>query len=170
MVERSPGLGDAYEMANNALESGLDLNYWRERMGSPGSVSGWDSDIEDSSDPELQQALRKSKEEYANKNRMGKENIRRGLFATSDSPPRSLGNADVRHTVASQKFTTPFGSSLLNVDTPLPNNTVDLTGEHDSKAKNSANIKIFQPPSFLDAKSLVKSLNEPTSDTVDGEL
>ncbi|EMD89198.1 hypothetical protein COCC4DRAFT_169136 [Bipolaris maydis ATCC 48331] len=69
IVARVPGLGDAYGMANNHLDSSLDLEYWRERMGSTITIdSDLESDSGDSMDTEFQQALRASRDDYLRHN------------------------------------------------------------------------------------------------------
>ncbi|EUC45021.1 hypothetical protein COCMIDRAFT_37251 [Bipolaris oryzae ATCC 44560] len=65
IVARVSGLRDAYGMANNHLDSSLDLEYWRERMRSTITIdSDLESDSGDSIDTEFQQALRESRDDY----------------------------------------------------------------------------------------------------------
>jgi hypothetical protein len=72
-VDSTPGLGDAYEMANNALESNLGLDHWREQVMAPITVLSdseepdTDSDGEKYSDLELKMAIRASRQEYYGK-------------------------------------------------------------------------------------------------------
>ncbi|KAJ5024857.1 hypothetical protein J3E72DRAFT_388151 [Bipolaris maydis] len=165
IVARVPGLGDAYGMANNHLDSSLDLEYWRERMGSTITIdSDLESDSGDSMDTEFQQALRASRDDYLRHNPTS-----RGLLTPSQSPPNALPSPQVSRTVAAQNTNRPFGVSLLN-------NTIDLTDEedltdlHHPKEKEPATKPLFQQSSILDSISLSNILNKPTSDTVDGEL
>lgn len=64
----TPGLGDAYAIANSALEAELSMDHWREQVRAPVTVISSDSEHEDTSsgeetdDPELQEAIRQSRQ------------------------------------------------------------------------------------------------------------
>lgn len=96
VIESTPGLVDAYILSNNALEAGLDLNYWRNQlMNLVSDASHLDTDMNDSdeeshSDPELQQALRLSREEFYGERPKGRDVKWFSNPPTSSlSPPRS---------------------------------------------------------------------------------
>ncbi|CAE7216780.1 hypothetical protein HRS9139_07883 [Pyrenophora teres f. teres] len=64
-VASTPRLGDAYEMANNALEAGFTLEDWRDRVNQRSVVSDSYSDDDGSDDDlEIQWALQASQEDY----------------------------------------------------------------------------------------------------------
>lgn len=213
MVRNTPGLGVAYEMANNALEASLGLDYWREQTmhltgasDMEGSASG--SDSGSSSDPEIQRAMRLSRDEYYGSRPATKTTERpSGLLTPSLSPPKSVGNADSRRTAQAQnKPTRPFEPSSVSAVSglgfskalqngkdqkmsdsicykkALPSSdkpTINLMGDvsaSDSKSKKPTkkptSTPLFQQPSFLDNtwNRLNRSIEEPTSDAVDGEM
>ncbi|EUC37094.1 hypothetical protein COCCADRAFT_1876 [Bipolaris zeicola 26-R-13] len=164
MVARVPGLGDAYGMANNHLDSSLDLEYWRERVGGTITIdSDLELDSEDSMDTEFQQALRASRDDYLRKNPAS-----RSLLTPSQSPPIVLPSPQVSRTAATQNSTRFFG-------VPLPNNTIDLTDEEvptdeTPKRTEPATKPLSQQTCILDTTNLSSIFNKPTSDTIDGEL
>ncbi|KAL1800476.1 hypothetical protein ACET3X_000818 [Alternaria dauci] len=73
IVGNTPGLGAAYDMADNALEASLGLDYWRERVMSRISDAGYpeseatSSDGDAGSESEMRMALRLSQEEFYSK-------------------------------------------------------------------------------------------------------
>lgn len=208
MVASTPGLGDAYEMANNALEASLGLAHWREQTmhlagvsDVQGSASG--SDTDSYSDHEMQQAIRLSLDSYHGSQHTSEVTKKsEGLLKPSWSPPKSVGNAHGQHTVPAQKVTRPSeppstyaypSKSFLRAPqdkecrktldsishgktSSCSNNAViDLTGDGDTpnpEVEKPTKKPLFQKPSLLDGAlgSLNKSLDAPTSDTVDGEM
>jgi hypothetical protein len=101
----TPGLGDAYEMANNILEVGVGLDYWQEQVTNPvNDASGSESDEADSdeegcSDPELRKALRLSREDFCSKQLRKRVARRTASLPTSSlsplTPTRCSGNHQV---------------------------------------------------------------------------
>ncbi|KAG9192050.1 hypothetical protein G6011_10784 [Alternaria panax] len=98
MVGSTPGLGDAYEMANNALEAFLDLDDWREQVMNRISDAecsdneATDSDGDACSQPEMRQALRLSREEFYRKRPKEKDDSSSAKLPTlSASPPILAG-------------------------------------------------------------------------------
>jgi hypothetical protein len=93
-VACTPGLGDAYEMANNALEADLGLDYWREQIRTPITVvsdsedTQADSEEEGCSDLEMKKALRASRKEYYGKRSTKASGKRRATLPTPSLSPR----------------------------------------------------------------------------------
>ena len=114
-IEETPGLGEAYALANSALDEGLGLSHWKNELRrSPIVISSDDEDTEDTppyssddtDDLALQQALQQSREEY-----YGKKPITN--FATSLTPPLSSPQRFHRSTSASHTATLiPYDSEL----------------------------------------------------------
>lgn len=156
IVARVPGLGDAYGMANNHLDSSLDLEYWRERMRGTITI---DSDLEsgsgDSMDTEFQQALRESRDDYLCNNPAS-----RSLLTPSQSPLKILPSPQVSRTVATQKPTRLFGVSLTNSTIIDLTDEEDLTDEPNPKGKEPATKPLFQQSSILDSTSLSNILKK----------
>ena len=76
-VASTPGLGEAYAIANSALEAGLGLNYWRAQVRSAPTVISSGSEDEDG-DPDLRRAIRESRESF-----YGKEPTQPRMMSTS---------------------------------------------------------------------------------------
>ncbi|EDU51505.1 hypothetical protein PtrSN002B_001559 [Pyrenophora tritici-repentis] len=96
IVASTPRLGDAYEMANNALEAGFTLDDWRDRVNQRSVESDSCSDSDESDDDsEMQWALRASQEDY---DRQHSHNRKRTL-----SPPKPARDSRSRITVIPRK-------------------------------------------------------------------
>ncbi|KAI4697638.1 uncharacterized protein J4E84_000770 [Alternaria hordeiaustralica] len=86
VIEITPGLGDAYEMASKALDEHMGIDQWRKQlMNLANEASGSDTNMNDSgddsdSDPEMRQALRQSRKEFYG-------NRSKGRIANSFSHP-----------------------------------------------------------------------------------
>ncbi|CAN9116040.1 unnamed protein product [Alternaria alternata] len=129
IVCNTPGLGNAYEMANNALEASLGLDYWREQVTNTTSDAEYseseatDSDGDTCSEPETRKALRLSREEFYDK-QSKEETVRNAKLPTpSISPPipaRGLGNQRTIVPVdtggSSHLFTSFFDRTLSGLD------------------------------------------------------
>jgi hypothetical protein len=129
-VGSTPGLGDAYEIANNALEAGLGLDHWREQVMAPITVSSdsddaeIDSDEEECSDPELKMAIRASRQDYYGKRPRKRSTGRVTVLPTPSLSPRERAKkpgsrfptADPERTHAAG----PFRPSAAAASSPLP--------------------------------------------------
>ncbi|CAI9635863.1 hypothetical protein GT037_000922 [Alternaria burnsii] len=100
IVGNTPGLGNAYEMANNALEASLGLDYWREQVTNTTSDAEYSesgatgSDGDTCSEPEMRKALRLSREKFYDK-QSKEETVRNAKLPTPSisphTPARGLG-------------------------------------------------------------------------------
>jgi hypothetical protein len=117
-VEATTGLGDAYGMANDALENDLGVDYWRKRVKNIITITSDSEDSEDmdvspyeegDSDLELEKAIRASREHYYGK-LSSKQPIK--LLTPSRSPPVRVQKRQVSPTTSNKTQTKiPFGPS-----------------------------------------------------------
>lgn len=191
-VDATPGLASAYEMANNVLEIGLGIDYWREQM-CPVTIRDPNADVSEAesdstiticSDPELQQAIRQSRKEYYGRTGNKVEKRYRGGPTPSCSPPRSVGSSSRQRSTANENLLASVSSDLCSskapqngddcTSDPMPNSTTPSSNDTTTEPKGKEPVKtlVYQPMSLLDNTwgSLNRTLSKATSDTVDGEL
>lgn len=150
LVGNTPGLGDAYDMASHFLDTESGLEYWREETMYSATVAdpedrSYDSDETVCSDLDLRRAIRLSRN----------ENYRRD----------PVSNVQNRF----EESPTPFNSP------PTSDTVIDLTDDADgsvSRGKQAVEMSCSGQSSLLDNAwgSLSRTIADPTSDTVEGEL
>jgi hypothetical protein len=188
MVGRTPGLEEAYEIADKALDAMRDLNYWQEQvMISIDDTSGLESDITSSeedacSDSEMRLVLRRSREDFYSKR--PKERHAGGfrkLWTPSLSPPTSAKSLGSRRAVASSSKPSAQREKLRAPSSPrhlLHNRTPEapLQFTNESSSSRSAGKRPLQstPIQHLSTFDIAlgglnRSRKEP-SDIVEGEM
>ncbi|KAF1947832.1 hypothetical protein EJ02DRAFT_449307 [Clathrospora elynae] len=174
-VENTPGLGDAYEMANFALEAGFGLDHWREQVRKPITISSSGSEDGDAdSDPEMRLALRASREHYFGKAPKKRSAI---LPTPSLSPPKRIRRPSTRFDAFKPAAKTP-SSSHPTLSDPWQRHE-DPCARSTSTDKNSGIRATHQKTtqwtpfvqrSFMDRLRHGPSSSKPVDDEIEGEL
>jgi hypothetical protein len=188
-VGNTPGLGDAFEMANNTLEAGVDLQYWQDQVTAQvENASRLDSDAEACSDDDLQEALRLSREHfYGKRTVINTTRSTNSLFPPSLSPP-SPGKYASSQRLSGDVDTGSASSSILTSSRQVPSRAITNSLQPSSSSSSSRNRgglfaaqsaqdrlpveRPFQHGSFFDNQlgGLDRGRKQPISDTIEGEL
>jgi hypothetical protein len=181
-VGNTPGLGDAFEMANNALEAGVDLQYWKDQVTAQVENASRDA----CSDDDLQEALRLSREHFYGKGSVINAARSTSSLLTPSTSSQSPGRYASGQRLSGDVDTGSASSSILTSSGQVPSRAITNSLQPSSSssrnrgglcAAQSAQDRLpverpFQHGSFFDNQlgGLDRGRKEPISDTIEGEL
>jgi hypothetical protein len=172
----TPGLGDAYEMANNILDAGVGLDYWQEQVTNPvNDASGSESDEASSdeegcSDLELRQTLRLSREDFCSKQLRKRVARCTASLPTSSLSPLTLTRCSGNHQGAVAAQVNGASTSFTPTWIAPPSTVASLSDfpDHDGKPRAPSSsgdrLHVYRPDTPIDLT------NEGTSSRSAGKL